>query len=216
MNSTTLFNILFGIVVLRLDHCPTFLRIDDSEGLLCGRPSRPITRPIYISIFFSHKSRVSFVTSAFPQNYTHSLTAEPLQQYSWTLHGRLTQMRFHATLTLTRTPVFLQTKSIFTQNVTVPMVRVCWPRITPLAVLTMASTERAPGGARNTHMGANPRAIQGPPRPYPSCVCRHIVCLGLARERGRRFAFRCLRGACGNSSHPRCKCRSRRYSGEQC
>lgn len=116
---------------------------------------------------------------------------------------------------LTRTPVFLQTKSVFTQNVMVPMVRVCWPRITPLAVLTMTFNERAPGGARNTHLGANPRAIQGPARSHPSWVCRHIICLGLARERGRRLAFRRLRGACGNSSYPHCKCRSRRYSGEQ-
>ena len=36
MNSTTHFDILFGIVVLQLDHCPTFY--DHSEGLLCGRP----------------------------------------------------------------------------------------------------------------------------------------------------------------------------------
>ena len=141
---------------------------------------------------------------------------KPLQQYPWTLHGRLPQTRFHVTSTLTRTPVFLPTKPVFIQNVMVPMVRACWPRITLLAVLTMAFNERASGGARNTHLGANPRAIQGPARSHPSWVCRYIICPGLARERGRRLAFRCLRGACGNSSHSHCKCRSRRCSGEQC
>jgi hypothetical protein len=74
----------------------------------------------------------------------------------------------------------LQTKYVFTQNVMISMVRVCWPRITSLAVLTMAFNERAPGGARNTHLEANLRAIQGPDHPHPSGACRHILCLGLA------------------------------------
>lgn len=51
---------------------------------------------------------------------------------------------------------------------------------TPFALLTMAFNERTPGGTRNTHLGANPRAIQGPARPHPSWVCRHIICVGLA------------------------------------
>jgi hypothetical protein len=122
MNSTTHFNILFGIVVLQLDHCPTFFTVTHrrlgGSTLWSSKPSHTID----LYQFFSLKSRVNFVTSAFPK--LHSLSAEPLQQYSWTLHGRLTQTRFHATLTLTHTPVFLQTKSVFTQNVTVPMVRV--------------------------------------------------------------------------------------------
>ena len=170
---------------------------------------------ISLTIFFSSSVGASGTVLTGRRRTSHSLLNH-FQQYSWTLHGRLTQTRFHATLTLTRILVFLRTKSVFTRNVMVLMVRACLPRISPLVVLTMAFNERAPGGARNTHLGANPRAIQGPARPHPSCVCRHIICLGPARERRRRLAFRRLRRACGNSSHRHCICCSGRYPGEQC
>ena len=116
----TLFDILFGIVVLQLDQRPYYT----TSGLHSAR--------IYINFLL--------VTCRLCQQRV--LLTEHSNDLLWTLHGRLPQTRFYTTSALIRTLVFRRHKSVFTQNVMAPMVRVL-TTYPARAVLTMAPNERA-------------------------------------------------------------------------